>query len=133
DRYFDDPAVDALNGVLFALASYNAGPSRIAGLRERAASQSLNPNVWFENVELVAAQAIGQETANYVRNVYKYYVAYKLTEDHSNSFLSLLSSVHLGQVVRTSGEPDIQRRQQEHAHREVRQEPADDHNRERTL
>ena len=85
DRYFDDPAVDPVNRVLFALASYNAGPSRIAGLRKRAASQGLNPNVWFENVELVAAQAIGQETVNYVRNVYKYYVAYKLSEDHSTS------------------------------------------------
>jgi membrane-bound lytic murein transglycosylase MltF len=86
DRYFDDPAVDPLNRVLFALASYNAGPARIAGLRQRAASRGLNPNVWFENVELVAAESIGQETANYVRNVYKYYVAYKLSEDHWNQF-----------------------------------------------
>jgi hypothetical protein len=38
----------------------------------------LNPNVWFENVELIAAQDIGQETVTYVRNIYKYYVAYKL-------------------------------------------------------
>jgi membrane-bound lytic murein transglycosylase MltF len=85
DTYFDDPAVDSLNGVLFGLASYNAGPTRIAGLRKRAAAQGLNPTVWFENVELVAAQAIGQETVNYVRNIYKYYVAYKLSEDYSNS------------------------------------------------
>ena len=84
DRYFDDPAVDSLNRVLFALASYNAGPTRIAGLCKRAASEGLNPNVWFENVELVAAKAIGQETVNYVRNVYKYYVAYKLSQEHSN-------------------------------------------------
>jgi membrane-bound lytic murein transglycosylase MltF len=84
DRYFDDPAVDPLNGVLFALASYNAGPNRINRLRQEAASQGLDPNVWFENVELVAAQAIGQETVNYVRNVYKYYVAYRLSEQHSN-------------------------------------------------
>lgn len=91
DRYFADPAVDPLNRVLFALASYNAGPNRIAGLRKRAESQGLNPNVWFENVELVAAQAIGQETVNYVRNVYKYYVAYKLSEDHSNTSPSTLS------------------------------------------
>jgi membrane-bound lytic murein transglycosylase MltF len=80
DRYFDDPAVDSLNGVLFALASYNAGPTRINRLRQQAASQGLDPNVWFENVELVAAQAIGQETVNYVRNVYKYYVAYRLSD-----------------------------------------------------
>lgn len=85
DTYFDDPNVDPLNRVLFALASYNAGPNRINRLRQRAASEGLNPNVWFENVELVAAQAIGQETVNYVRNVYKYYVAYKLSEHHSNT------------------------------------------------
>jgi membrane-bound lytic murein transglycosylase MltF len=85
DTYFRDPAVDPLNRVLFTLASYNAGPSRIAGLRKRAAARGLNPNVWFENVELVAAQAIGQETVNYVRNVYKYYVAYKLSEKHTGS------------------------------------------------
>ena len=85
DRYFHDAAVDALDAVLFALASYNAGPNRIVGLRKRAASQGLNPNVWFENVELVAAQAIGQETVNYVRDVYKYYVAYKLSEKHTGS------------------------------------------------
>jgi membrane-bound lytic murein transglycosylase MltF len=91
DTYFADPAVDPFNQVLFALASYNAGPNRIAGLRRRAASQGLNPNVWFENVELVAAQAIGQETVNYVRNVYKYYVAYKLAEGQTNQFRAELT------------------------------------------
>jgi hypothetical protein len=38
----------------------------------------LDPNVWFGNVELVAAKDIGQETVTYVSNIYKYYVAYKL-------------------------------------------------------
>ena len=38
----------------------------------------LDPNVWFGNVELVAAKEIGQETVTYVSNIYKYYVAYKL-------------------------------------------------------
>jgi hypothetical protein len=32
----------------------------------------------FDNVELVAAKEIGQETVTYVANIYKYYVAYKL-------------------------------------------------------
>jgi hypothetical protein len=30
-------------------------------------------------VELEVAQSIGQETVTYVDNIYKYYVAYKLT------------------------------------------------------
>ena len=38
----------------------------------------LDPNVWFGNVELVAAKDIGQEAVTYVANIYKYYVAYKL-------------------------------------------------------
>jgi membrane-bound lytic murein transglycosylase MltF len=78
DTYFNDPKVDALNRALFVLASYNAGPNRIAGLREQAKEQGLDPNVWFDNVELVVAKNIGQVTVMYVRNIYKYYVAYKL-------------------------------------------------------
>jgi hypothetical protein len=38
----------------------------------------LDPDIWFANVELVVAQDIGQETVNYVGNIYKYYVCYKL-------------------------------------------------------
>jgi hypothetical protein len=32
-------------------------------------------------VERVAAVRVGQEPVRYVRNIYKYYVAYKLIED----------------------------------------------------
>ena len=38
----------------------------------------MDPNVWFDNVELVVARYIGQVTVMYVRNIYKYYIAYKL-------------------------------------------------------
>lgn len=79
DTYFNDPAVDRLNKTLFVFASYNAGPNRIARLRKEAPGLGLDPNVWFGNVELVAAKEIGQETVTYVSNIYKYYVAYKLT------------------------------------------------------
>ena len=68
---------------MFVLASYNAGPNEIARLRERAKEQGLDPNVWFNNVELVAANDIGQVTVTYVRNIYKYYVAYKLALEQS--------------------------------------------------
>jgi membrane-bound lytic murein transglycosylase MltF len=78
DRYFNDPAIDQLNKTLFVFASYNAGPNRIARLRKEAPDMGLDPNVWFNNVELVAAKDIGQETVTYVSNIYKYYVAYKL-------------------------------------------------------
>src|SRR5271167_2759422 len=78
DTYFNDPKIDPVNKALFVFASYNAGPNRIAKLRKKAASMGLDPNVWFGNVELVAAKDIGQETVTYVANIYKYYVAYKL-------------------------------------------------------
>jgi membrane-bound lytic murein transglycosylase MltF len=78
DTYFNDPKITPLNKTLFVFASYNAGPNRIAKLRKEAAGMGLDPNVWFGNVELVAAKEIGQETVTYVANIYKYYVAYKL-------------------------------------------------------
>jgi membrane-bound lytic murein transglycosylase MltF len=84
DTYFDDPKLDPLNKTLMVFASYNAGPNRIARLRRRALTEGLNPNQWFGNVELVVAKDIGQETVQYVNNIYKYYVAYKLTLEQSH-------------------------------------------------
>jgi membrane-bound lytic murein transglycosylase MltF len=78
DQYLKDEPMDRLNKTLFAFASYNAGPGRIAQLRREASKQGLDPNVWFNNVEIVAAKRIGGETVQYVSNIYKYYVAYKL-------------------------------------------------------
>ena len=66
--------------MLLAFAAYNAGPGRVRRLRAEAARQGLNPNVWRNNVELVAARRIGAETVTYVANIYKYYVAYRLTQ-----------------------------------------------------
>jgi membrane-bound lytic murein transglycosylase MltF len=76
DKYFSDPDIDPLNQMLFAFASYNAGPNRIVRLREEAAAAGLDPNKWFRNVELVAARRVGREPVQYVANIFKYYVAY---------------------------------------------------------
>jgi len=78
DHYFKDEPMDDLNKELFAFASYNAGPGRIRGLRKAAKERGLDPNVWFNNVEVLAAEKIGSETVTYVANIFKYYVAYKL-------------------------------------------------------
>jgi membrane-bound lytic murein transglycosylase MltF len=78
DQYYAKEPMDDLNKGLFTFASYNAGPGRIKQLRERAAKRGLDPNKWFNNVELVAAEAIGRETVQYVSNIYKYYLAYKM-------------------------------------------------------
>ncbi|MGA9028637.1 MAG: transporter substrate-binding domain-containing protein [Steroidobacteraceae bacterium] len=81
DTYYKDESMDALNKVLFAFASYNAGPDRIRSLRREAAALKLDPNLWFDNVERVAATHIGRETVQYVSNIYKYYIAYSLVQD----------------------------------------------------
>lgn len=78
---FRDAKFDRFNRELFAFAAYNAGPGRVSGLRKKAEAEGLDPNKWFNNVELVAAKEIGAETVTYVSNIYKYYVAYKLVVD----------------------------------------------------
>ena len=78
DTYFADAPMTKLNKGLFAFASYNAGPNRIEELRRIAKERGLDPNVWFNNVELVAAATIGRQTVQYVGNIYKYYIAYTL-------------------------------------------------------
>ena len=78
DRYFTDEELDALNQDLFTLAAYNAGPARIAKLRTEARESGFDPNIWFGNVEVIAAKRVGRETVQYVSNIYKYYIAYRL-------------------------------------------------------
>ena len=78
-RYFSDPEMDRFNQTMFAFAAYNAGPARIRKMREKATQQGYNPNVWFDNVEVIAARDIGSETVQYVSNILKYYIAYRLT------------------------------------------------------
>ena len=43
DVYFADPAIADFDRMLLALAAYNAGPSRITGLRRRAARRGSTP------------------------------------------------------------------------------------------
>jgi membrane-bound lytic murein transglycosylase MltF len=73
------------NPIAYDVKQINAGPTRIARLRKKAATEGLDPNKWFGNVELAVARDVGQETVRYVSNIYKHYVAYKLTLDESSS------------------------------------------------
>ena len=81
DNYFADEDLEPLQQTLFAFASYNAGPSRIRSLRRKARERGLDPDVWFDNVEVIAAEEIGRETVQYVSNIYKYYIAYTLVAE----------------------------------------------------
>jgi membrane-bound lytic murein transglycosylase MltF len=77
-KYFPDVNFTENNRTLFAFASYNAGPGNISKMRKEAEKRGLDPDKWFNNVEIVTAQKIGMQTTTYVRNIYKYYVAYRL-------------------------------------------------------
>jgi len=81
DRYFTDPTIDSTNRVLFSLAAYNAGPARVRRLRNEAEASGLDPNMWFRNVEVIAARRIGRETVRYVSNITKYFIAYRLSRE----------------------------------------------------
>jgi membrane-bound lytic murein transglycosylase MltF len=85
DKYFNDPKIDPENRLLLTFASYNAGPNRIAELRKKAPSRGLDPNKWFGNVELLVSQSLGEVTVQYVSNIYKYYVAYKMVVEQRGS------------------------------------------------
>jgi len=76
DHYFADEAMDPTERMLFTMAGYNAGPNRINRLRRVAADRGLDPNVWFNNVEIVVAAQVGREPVGYVGNIYRYYIAY---------------------------------------------------------
>ena len=80
-KYFSDAHFSEGNRPLFAFASYNCGPGNVAKARREAVKRGLDPDKWFNNVEIVVADQIGTETTTYVRNIYKFYVAYRLTLD----------------------------------------------------
>ena len=80
-REYPDAKFDDTNRTLFAFAAYNCGPGNMSKIRRAAAERGLDPNVWFNNVEVMTAEKIGIETTTYVRNIYKYYVSYKLMDE----------------------------------------------------
>ena len=82
--YLTDKGLSEREQMFFAAASYNAGPTRIARLRSKAEAQGYDPNYWFDNVEVIAAREIGQETVQYVANILKYYIAYRMFVDRSD-------------------------------------------------
>jgi len=81
DTFYDAPEIDPLDRTLLAFAAYNAGPGGVKRARAEAASMGLDPNVWFENVEVAIPRVVSREPATYVRNIFKYYVAYRLLRD----------------------------------------------------
>jgi len=85
DTFYAKEPMTPLNKALFTFASYNAGPGRLRQLRARAEKRGLDKNKWFNNVEVIAGETIGRETVQYVSNIYKYYLAYKLLSEQRDA------------------------------------------------
>ncbi|MEO1204201.1 MAG: lytic transglycosylase F [Pseudomonadota bacterium] len=86
DRYFAADGIDELNQWLLSLAAYNAGPAKINRYRNEARREGRDADIWFDNVEIVAARRIGRETVTYVSNIFKNYVSYKLMYERAQVF-----------------------------------------------
>lgn len=103
DRYFSVPEIDYLNRYLFTFAAYNAGPAKILQLRSEAKKRELDPNVWFKNVEVIAAEKIGRETVQYVSRVYRNYIAYKLSNEKTDTVKT--RPISLAEITPDSSHP----------------------------
>lgn len=99
DRYFSDENINDFNRWLLGLAAYNAGPSRVINLRNEAQRNGYDPDVWFDNVEIIAAKRIGRETVTYVSNIFKYYTGYQMAFAKLNE-----TEKRFGDVVRSCSE-----------------------------
>jgi membrane-bound lytic murein transglycosylase MltF len=84
DKFYSREQMDFLNEELFALAAYNCGPGNVRKLRRGAVARGLDPNVWFDNVEILAAHHIGRETVQYVSNIYMYYRSYQALQRYKD-------------------------------------------------
>lgn len=76
-RYFLRPEITKENQMYFSLAAYNAGPANVRKMRRMAVKHGYNPNVWFNNVEIMARKYVSKEPVHYVANISRYYVIYK--------------------------------------------------------
>ena len=84
DKFYAREQMDFLNEQLFALAAYNCGPGNVRKLRRGAVERGLDPNIWFDNVEILAAHHIGRETVQYVSNIYMYYRSYQALQRYKD-------------------------------------------------
>lgn len=104
DHYYGDEPMTPIDKALFSFASYNAGPARIARLRVETKKRGFNPNVWFGNVEYLAAEKIGAETVTYVSNIYKYYIAYKLIMEEREKKLKATQAASTSETQASTSE-----------------------------
>ncbi len=85
NQYFSDLDKDQADQTFFALAAYNAGPSRFEKFREQAKKQGYDPDKWFGNVEWIVAAQVGRQPIEYVGNIYQYYVVFHNDRKHQKA------------------------------------------------
>ncbi len=62
----------------FALAAYNAGPTRISTLRRAAARRGVDSRIWFGGMDGVVAREVSAEPVIYVRNITVFSIQFEL-------------------------------------------------------
>jgi len=85
DRYFDDPEMSAWDRRAFSWAAYNAGPRTIIRARNRADEMGLDSDVWTGQSEIATSHVVGREPVQYVANIQKYYLAYRLARTENEA------------------------------------------------
>ncbi len=79
DRYFNQAGMAPEVKARFCLAAYNAGPTAIKRVRRACPKLGYDSKLWFFNCEFATLRLVSSEPVNYVRNVLKYYVSYRLS------------------------------------------------------
>ena len=102
DQYYADEPMDRLNKGAVHVRVLQCRPEPHQQLRERAAKRGLDPNKWFNNVEVLAAESIGRETVQYVANIYKYYLAYQMYMEQQEQRLKAKQDAAGGKEARSA-------------------------------
>jgi membrane-bound lytic murein transglycosylase MltF len=114
DRYFNDEKINNSDRTLFIFAGYNAGPNRINKFRKMAKERGLNPNKWFGNVEVIAAEKIGRETVQYIQNIYNYYVAYTMMNIQNEA--KLRAKISMFNTVKNKNDSELNEKEKDIKH-----------------
>ena len=84
DTYFGDKKLNPDEQIRFALAAYNAGPTRLSRIRNMADDMGYNPDIWFLETEVATQRKVSSEPVRYVRKINTIYVAYKMALEHEH-------------------------------------------------
>jgi membrane-bound lytic murein transglycosylase MltF len=79
DAFDDVKSAFGEAAIRLSSTSRRAGPDNLRKFRAFARQTGLDPNIWFNNVELDPAKVLGLGPVQYVSNISKYYIPYQLS------------------------------------------------------